>query len=188
MEGRLDLNEYTPLQTTPGAVETPALEVKVGDWLRRTDRKLVVAESCTGGLIGHLLTEVAGSSDYYLGSVTAYAYEAKESLLGVRPETLARVGAVSSEVALEMARGVRQALAGHFSMDRLLGISVTGIAGPGGGTPEKPVGTVWIGFSAADMERAWVYHWQGSRSENKTLSARQALVLLLDYLQGKVTS
>lgn len=180
------MSDNISLQAAGGADEPAALEVLVGDWLRRRDQKLVVAESCTGGLIGHMITEVAGSSDYYLGSVTAYAYEAKESLLSVGHDTLARCGAVSSEVALEMARGVRQALSGHFPLDRLLGLSVTGIAGPGGGTPEKPVGTVWIGFSAADMERAWVYHWQGTRSENKILSARQALTLLLDYLQGKM--
>jgi len=181
------LSESTSLQTVPDA-EPVALEVLAGEWLRRRALKLVAAESCTGGLISHLITEVPGSSDYYLGSITAYAYEAKESLLGVRRETLAQFGAVSSEVALEMARGVRAALSGRFPMERLLGISVTGIAGPGGGTPEKPVGTVWIGFSAPDMERAWMFQWQGSRAENKILSARQALVILIDYLQGKVTS
>lgn len=167
-------------------IEQP-LEVVVGDWLRRRGLKLVAAESCTGGLIGHRLTNVPGSSDYYLGSVTAYAYEAKESLLGVRHETLAEYGAVSPEVALEMAAGARRALSGSFSMETLVGISVTGIAGPGGGMPNKPVGLVWIGLSAAGIDRAWKYIWPGNRVENKALSAQQALQILLDYLQGKVT-
>ena len=167
-------------------VET-VLEVEVGKWLRQREMKLVVAESCTGGLIGDRLTNVPGSSEYYLGSVTAYAYEAKERLLGVRHETLAQYGAVSPEVALEMARGVRQALAGDFPLKKLVGISVSGIAGPGGGMPGKPVGLVWVGLSAPELDRAWKYLWQGNRVENKILSAQQALQLLLDYLQGKVT-
>jgi len=164
-----------------------SIEVVVGDWLRQRNMKLVAAESCTGGLIGHRLTNVPGSSDYYLGSVTAYAYEAKEKLLGVDHETLIRFGAVSEEIALEMARGVRNSLAGHFSVDQLIGISVTGIAGPGGGMPGKPVGLVWIGMSAPGLDRAWKYIWQGNRAANKQSSAQQALQLVLDYLQGKLT-
>lgn len=164
-----------------------AVEVEVGTWLRSRGLKLVAAESCTGGLIGHRLTNVPGSSDYYLGSITAYAYEAKERLLGVQHETLAKYGAVSQEVALEMAHGVREALSGSFPLDQLIGISVTGIAGPGGGMPDKPVGLVWIGLSVVGFERAWRYIWQGNRVENKALSAQQALQCLLDYLQGKVT-
>ena len=162
-----------------------SLEVAVGEWLRKRRLKLVAAESCTGGLIGHRLTNVPGSSDYYLGSVTAYAYEAKEKLLGVRHETLARFGAVSEEVALEMARGVRETLAGHFPVEQLIGVSVTGIAGPGGAMPGKPVGLVWIGLSAPGLERAWQFVWQGNRAANKQLSAQQALQLVLDYLQGQ---
>jgi PncC family amidohydrolase len=162
-----------------------ALEVVVGEWLRKRGFKLMAAESCTGGLIGHWVTNVAGSSDYYLGSVTAYAYEAKERLLGVRRETLDAYGAVSPEVVLEMARGVRQALAADFPLSQLVGISVSGIAGPGGGTQQKPVGLVWVGLSAPDFERAYSFHWQGNRIENKEHSAREALMLLLEYLQGK---
>ena len=133
------------------------------------------------------MTNVPGSSDYYLGSVTAYAYEAKEKLLGVNHDTLAEYGAVSEEVALEMAEGVRKSLAGHFPIDQLIGVSVTGIAGPGGAMPGKPVGLVWIGLSAPGFDRAWSYIWQGSRIVNKQLSAQQALQLVLDYLQGKLT-
>lgn len=180
------MNQDTSPEQSAG-VEDASLEVQAGVWLLRLGLKLVVAESCTGGLIGHWITNIPGSSDYYLGSITAYAYEAKEQLLGVQHETLAKYGAVSSEVVLEMARGARQALAGHFPLDRMVGISVSGIAGPGGGLPEKPVGTVWVGLSAPDMEHAWKYLWQGDRVENKVLSAEQALRNLLDYLQGKVS-
>lgn len=161
------------------------LEAQVGDWLRRRGLKLVTAESCTGGLIGHRLTNVPGSSDYYLGGVISYANEAKECLLGVRRETLAHFGAVSHETALEMASAARRALCGAFPIEQLVGISVTGIAGPGGGLPHKPVGSVWIGLSAPDVESTRYYQWQGSRTENKARSAEQALRLLLEYLQGK---
>ena len=163
-----------------------ALEAQVGAWLRRRDMKLVVAESCTGGLVGHRITDVPGSSEYYLGSVVAYAYEAKERLLGVRHETLMQYGAVSQEVVLEMARGAREVLSGDFPLDRLIGASVSGIAGPGGGLPGKPVGTVWIGLSAPDREGAWKFLWNGDRAENKLLSAEQLLRLVLDYLQGRL--
>lgn len=163
-----------------------AVEVQVGHWLRKRGLKLVAAESCTGGLIGHMVTNVPGSSDYYLGSITAYAYEAKERLLGVRHETLVSYGAVSQEVVIEMARGARMALAGDFSPDHLIGVSVSGIAGPGGGLPGKPVGLVWIGLSAPGEERAWKYIWNGDRLENKEFSAQQALWLVLDYLQGRL--
>ncbi len=171
-------------QSTIGA-DLP-LEIQVGYWLRKRALKLVVAESCTGGLIGHWITNVPGSSDYYLGSVTAYAYEAKERLLGVQHETLARYGAVSAEVVLEMARGARRVLAGEFRLDGLVGISVSGIAGPGGGMPGKPVGLTWVGLSAPDYERSWKFLWNGDRIQNKELSAQQTLLLLLDYLLGKV--
>jgi PncC family amidohydrolase len=162
-----------------------ALAVEVGEWLRKRGLKLVAAESCTGGLIGDWVTNVAGSSDYYLGSVTAYANEIKERLLGVQHATLEMHGAVSAEVVLEMARGVRQTLAADFPLSQLVGISVSGIAGPGGATPGKPVGTVWIGLSAPDFEQAYLFTWQGDRIENKELSARETLMILLEYLQGK---
>ncbi len=170
----------------PEGTNEPELEVLVGDLLRQSGMKLISAESCTGGLIGHLLTNVPGSSDYYLGSIVSYAYEAKEQLLGVRHETLAKYGAVSAEVVIEMAGGARRALSPSFPLEQLVGISVSGIAGPGGGMPNKPVGLVWIGLSAPDIERAYQFFWHGDRIENKILSARQALRILVDYLQRKV--
>ena len=155
------------------------LEVVAGRLLREQGLWLAVAESCTGGLVGHRLTNVPGASDYYLGGVMAYAYEVKARLLGVRWETLDKYGAVSQEVALEMARGVRNALSAD------IGLSITGIAGPGGGTPEKPVGLTWIGLSALEKEQAWHYHWKGDRQAVKEQSAEEALRLLVAYLQGR---
>jgi PncC family amidohydrolase len=152
------------------------LEEKIGELLRRRGLRLAVAESCTGGLIGHRITNVPGASTYYMGSVTAYAYEAKVRLLGVRWETLETYGAVSQETVLEMARGVRNALAAD------IGVSVSGIAGPGGGTPEKPVGTTWIGLSAAGVDEAWCHVWKGDRLAVKSKSAEAALRILYDYL------
>lgn len=161
-----------------------ALEVEIGPLLRARGLKLVCAESCTGGLLGHRITNVPGSSEYYLGSVTAYAYEAKERLLGVKHDTLSRFGAVSRETVLEMAHGARLALAGDFPLDSIIGISISGIAGPGGGMPGKPVGLVWFGMSTSQGQWAWRYVFPGDRLQNKEYSAEKALQLLMDYLQG----
>jgi PncC family amidohydrolase len=155
------------------------LENRIGELLRRRGLRLAVAESCTGGLIGHRITNVAGASTYYMGSVTAYAYEAKVRLIGVRWATLEKYGAVSRETALEMARGVRRSLAAD------IGVSVTGIAGPGGGTPDKPVGLTWIGLSAAEVDEAWQFIWPGDRLAVKEQSAEMALQLLADYLESE---
>lgn len=164
------------------------LEEKVGDLLRKKGLRLTVAESCTGGLVGHRVTNIPGSSDYYLGSVTAYAYEVKESLLGVRHETLQKYGAVSRETVIEMAEGVRRALSGGFPLEQIIGVSVSGIAGPGGGLPGKPVGTVWVGLSAGNGAWAWKFLWHGDRIQNKEDSAQAALQLVVDYLEGHLPS
>lgn len=163
------------------------LEVQVGEWLRRRGLMLAAAESCTGGLIGHWLTNVPGSSEYFLGSIVAYAYAAKERLLGVDHETLMKYGAVSEEVVIAMAQGARRALAGDFPLERLIGVSVSGIAGPGGAMPGKPVGLVWIGLSTASGDQAWSYIWQGDRLYNKDRSAEQALRLVLEFLQEVIS-
>lgn len=155
------------------------IEALAGDLLRQRGLRLAVAESCTGGLVGHRLTNIAGSSTYYLGSVTAYAYEAKVRLLGVSWETLEQHGAVSAETVIEMARGVRTALAAD------IGLAVSGIAGPGGGTPEKPVGLTWIGISSPWDEFAQHFIWHGDRMKNKELSAQATIQLLVDYLSKK---
>jgi PncC family amidohydrolase len=162
------------------------IEVLVGKLLLEKGLKLAVAESCTGGLIGHRITNIPGSSDYYLGSVTAYAYEVKQRLLGVKPETLAVHGAVSRETVIEMAEGIRSCLSADFPVEHTVGLSVSGIAGPGGGIPGKPVGLVWIGMSTPQGDHAWKLLWNGDRIQNKENSAEAALELLVAYLTGKL--
>ncbi len=152
------------------------IEFLIGDKLRQQGLKLMLAESCSGGLISHLISNVPGSSDYYLGSIVSYSNEAKQRLLGVRYETLETYGAVSRETVLEMARGVCQA----FGAD--VGLSVSGIAGPGGGTPDKPVGLVWLGLSTRGVEQAQQTFWKGDRLQIKEQAAEAALALLLDCL------
>jgi PncC family amidohydrolase len=165
-----------------------ALELKVGRGLRERGLKLIVSESCTGGLIGHRITNIPGSSDYYLGSITAYAYEAKERLLGVNHETLVKFGAVSRQVVIEMAEGVRRALSADFPFEQTVGISVSGIAGPGGGLPDKPVGLVWVGLSTPEGNHAWRFLWSGDRVMNKELTAEAALNILFRYLEKNLPS
>ncbi len=157
-------------------------EVLVGNILRERQLKLVTAESCTGGLIGSRITDISGSSEYFLGSIVAYAYEMKVALLGVTLETLRAIGAVSRETVLEMANGARKRLGGDIA------ISVSGVAGPSGGTPEKPVGTVWIGLASNDGEWAKEFHFSGNRQQNKSSAADAALQMVLDYLQGNLES
>jgi nicotinamide-nucleotide amidase len=156
-----------------------ALEEEVGTLLLAQGLTLATAESCTGGLVAHRLTNVPGSSAYYLGGVVSYANSAKEDLLGVRHDTLLAHGAVSEETAREMARGARRLL--HAD----LALSITGIAGPTGGTPGKPVGLVYIALSAPDAELCRRHGWSGDRLANKEQSAETALRLLLDYLQHR---
>jgi PncC family amidohydrolase len=154
------------------------LEIIIGNTLRERKLTLATAESCTGGLLGSLITDIPGSSDYFLGGIIAYAYGAKENLLGVRHETLWQFGAVSRETVREMARGVRRA----FAAD--IGVSITGIAGPGGGMPNKPIGLVWLGLCTYDGEWSKCCHWNGNRLENKVASAQAALQFIHDYLNG----
>ena len=156
------------------------LENMIGDLLRARKMKLATAESCTGGLIASRITDVAGSSEYFLGGVAAYAYEAKVALLGVSWDTLKAHGAVSRETVLEMARGARKTLNADVA------VSVSGIAGPGGGMTDKPVGTTWIGLSASDGEWARLFHFDGDRIQNKSLAADAALQFLTDYLTGNI--
>ena len=153
------------------------LEVQVGALLKARNLTLALAESCTGGLVGHRITEVPGSSTYFLGGIVAYAYDIKERQLGVSHATLYDCGAVSPETALEMSRGARHALGAD------IGLSTTGIAGPTGGMPGKPVGLVYIALSTRDGERCEEHVWKSDRSGNKALSAEAALDLLRRYLE-----
>jgi len=155
-------------------------EFTLGSLLHEHRLKLVAAESCTGGLIGSRITDVSGSSKYFLGGIVAYSYEIKVSLLDVSWDTLNTHGAVSRETVIEMARGARKALKGDIA------VSASGIAGPDGGTLDKPVGTTWIGLVAADGEWARKFQFTGTREQNKTSAATEALQLVLDYLRGKV--
>ena len=155
-------------------------EIEIGRLLRQRGLKLGLAESCTGGLVGHRITDIPGSSEYFMGGVVSYSYKAKVSVLGVSWGTLNSFGAVSRETVLEMARGAIKLL------DVDIAVSVSGIAGPGGGTVDKPVGTTWIGLAATDGEWAREFHFNGDREQNKASSADAALQMLLDYLQGSL--
>jgi nicotinamide-nucleotide amidase len=151
--------------------------VRLGELLRQQKATLATAESCTGGLIGHLVTNVSGSSDYFLGGVIAYANQVKHEQLGVREETLTGVGAVSRETAVQMAQGVRRLLGADY------GLAVTGIAGPKGGTPDKPVGLTYIALSGPGIERCERHVWKRDRLENKQATAQRALQMLIEHLQ-----
>jgi nicotinamide-nucleotide amidase len=155
------------------------LEGVVGDLLRLRQKTLALAESCTGGLLAGRLTDVAGSSDYFFGSAVTYANSAKNDLVGVAASTLERFGAVSEETAREMALGARR----RFGSS--IGLSVTGIAGPGGGTPEKPVGTVHFALDDADGTRL---HRKllvpGDRALVRRWSTSAALSMLRHHLLG----
>jgi len=151
-------------------------EELIGKELRERGWRLAVAESCTGGLIGHRVTNISGSSTYYLGSITAYAYRAKVRLLGVSWDTLEKFGAVSEETIKEMSLGVRRALAAD------IGLAVSGIAGPTGGTPDKPVGYTWIGLSTPEGIWTLQYNATGNRVENKQEVAQKALEFLYEFL------
>ncbi len=152
------------------------LETQIGNLLRERKLTLALAESCTGGLVSDRVTNVPGSSEYFLGGIVAYAYAAKVSLLNVSRETLNNFGAVSRETVLEMARGARTVLNADIAA------SISGIAGPGGGTDSKPVGTVWLALAASDGEWAREFHFSGNREQIKAASADAALQLILDYL------
>ncbi len=140
---------------------------------------LVAAESCTGGWIAKVLTDVPGSSTWFECGVVAYSYEAKESLLGVQPQTLERTGAVSQETALEMVSG---ALARYGAS---IAVAVTGVAGPSGGTPDKPVGTVWIGWKRrGGYAQTELFHFAGDREAVRRQTVAAALRGIQKILTG----
>ena len=153
------------------------LETKIGKILFQKKLTLSLAESCTGGLIGHRLTNVSGSSEYFMGGIVSYAYSAKVNLLGVSWDTLRQHGAVSAEVVRQMALGARRA----FNTD--IGLAVSCIAGPGGSTPSKPVGTCWCGISFGETDRQYHFLLEGSRLQVKEQLAQKALETLLKLLQ-----
>jgi nicotinamide-nucleotide amidase len=152
------------------------LEIVVGNTLREKKLTLSVAESCTGGYLSHLITSIPGSSDYFLGGIIPYAYEIKMRQLGVKPETLEQFGAVSEPTIREMANLVRA----KFNTD--IGVATSGIAGPGGATPEKPVGTVWIAYS--DKYQTITRRLQ--LSKDRTVNIRMASIAVLNLVRLSV--
>lgn len=151
----------------------------VSECLLARGQTLVAAESCTGGWIAKVLTDIAGSSQWFECGVVAYSYEAKEALLGVRPQTLERTGAVSQETVVEMVSG---ALARYGAS---VAVAVTGVAGPSGGTPDKPVGTVWVGWKRrGGYARAELFHFDGDREAVR----RQTVAAALDGVRRILTS
>ena len=159
----------------PPDSETFALAEQVGERLRRKGQWLAVAESCTGGLLGAALTDVAGSSGYFLGGIISYADRVKIDQLRVPPDILRRYGAVSEQTALAMAAGVRQLLAAD------IGISITGVAGPNA-EDSKPAGLTFIGIAAA-VSTAQRFQWTGDRWDNRRRSVIAALELLVQALE-----
>ena len=152
------------------------LELEVGALLRQKGLTLGVVESATGGLISHLITNIPGSSGYYKGSVTVYSNEIKIEVVGVKGDTIEKYGAVSHQVAEEMAQGGRRALAVDICL------ADTGIAGPSGATPGKPVGLFYIGLSHQIGTCSQEHHFQGDREQNKRDAAEAALTWLKEYL------
>jgi nicotinamide-nucleotide amidase len=148
----------------------------IGKKLIERNHTLSVAESCTGGLLGGFITDMAGSSAYFEGGIISYSNSIKINSLGVSEDTINLYGAVSEETAIEMASKART----KFNTD--FGLSITGIAGPTGGTDEKPVGTVWIGLSTSDSTLAYKYNFGNNREYNRERAVSMALVLLHNYL------
>jgi len=160
------------------ATGTQSMEAVVGELLRRKGLSISVAESCTGGLIGNLLTDVPGSSDYFLGGAVVYSNTAKVELLDVSPATIEAHGAVSDQTVREMSGGVR------VKFGSAIGVGVTGIAGPEGGTSEKPVGTVHVGLATEKEIFSRKYRFWGTRKQVKLNTAMMALDWVRRYLNG----
>ena len=157
---------------------TEVMEGVIGRLLREKSSTIAVAESCTGGLIAHRITEIPGSSDYFLLGVVAYSNQAKEALLAVPHAILERYGPISKETAEQMAVGVRE------SSGATIGIATTGIAGPTGGTPENPVGRVFIALATEALCEVKQYELLGNRHEIKRMAAELSLDMVRRYLLG----
>jgi nicotinamide-nucleotide amidase len=158
--------------------EPESLEMMVGRLLKEKKKTISTAESCTGGYISHLLTKVPGSSEYYIGSVISYAYEIKESELAVPREILEKSGAVSQPVVEQMAKAIRLKYKTDYA------ISASGIAGPGGGTEEKPVGTVWIALATPEKVISEKFLFGSDRERNIRKTASAALNMLKKELES----
>ena len=137
---------------------------------------MAFAESCTGGLIGASVTEISGASKVFLGSAVTYSNEAKQKILGVDHAVISRYGAVSEECALQMAAGSRRIFGSQIAL------SVTGVAGPDGGSPDKPVGTVWFGYASDEKECAFMRCFNGDRNYIRNATVQEALLFLVNEL------
>jgi nicotinamide-nucleotide amidase len=161
------------------SVDGRSMEAVVGSLLTEKKATLAVAESCTGGLISHLLTNIPGSSEYFLFSGITYSNDAKTKILDVSSDVIQQFGAVHEKTAMEMAAGARRIAGATY------GLAVTGIAGPDGGTDDKPVGTVWIGIADARSSRGFQFYFPfNNRSRNKKIFAMKALDILRRELMG----
>ncbi len=179
LNAELDAKKAELLAIIPDLVfgeEEETLEAIVGKILRQQGKQFGTAESCTGGYVAHLITLVPGSSDYFPGSVVSYSYEMKSKLLGVKMATLEHYGAVSEQAVREMAEGARATLGVDVSL------AISGIAGPGGGTPEKPVGTVWMAVSDAKRTLVAKHIFGRDRAKNIQLTGIYALNMVRKFL------
>ena len=159
-----------PAVTTYSDADLHALADTLGERLRANHDRLVTAESCTGGWIAKTVTDIAGSSDWFDCGMAAYSYEAKQALLGVRAQTLETLGAVSRETVIEMVSGAL------VNSGASVAVAVTGIAGPGGGTEDKPVGTVWIAWKRrGGYPKAELFHFDGDREAVRRQTVAAAL-------------
>lgn len=156
---------------------TNSISERLGELLRSKGLLMGTAESCTGGRIANMVTLVAGSSDYFVGGVVSYSNEVKHNVLGVSEDSLRLHGAVSREVVEQMAQGAIRTLGCDCS------VATSGVAGPGGGSPEKPVGTVWIAAALKEQVVSHCYHFGAVRAENIQSAADAALTMLLELLQ-----
>lgn len=156
-----------------------SLEEKIGELLKAKKMTLSTAESCTGGSIAALITSVPGSSEYFKGGVVAYSNEVKMNMLYVSPETLQKYGAVSRETVIEMVQGVME------SMKTDCAVATSGIAGPGGGTPEKPVGTIWMAVACGGLIVTEKEEGDAGRAENVKKTVHNALLLLSRVLEER---
>ena len=148
--------------------------------LHNTGNTIGIAESCTGGFIGHAVTQVSGASKYFMGSIVSYDNSIKEKVLGVQHDTLEEFGAVSEQTVTEMALGARRVLGVDFAL------ATTGVLGPGGGTERVKVGTVWMAVAGACGVATKVFHFRYDRQRNKEMAAKMGMLLLWKNITGKV--
>ena len=158
-------------------LETKILSKSIQELLYNSDKKIGTAESCTGGRLAEALIAVPGSSNYFNGSIIAYTSEVKENLLGVDHQVLEEQTAVSEEVARQMVLGAIKTLRVDFA------VAVTGVAGPAGGTPENPVGTIWIGYGCNTDVRTWKLSEDFGRDINLSIATSKALQLMVEFLK-----